>query len=81
MFVAVQWPFADFLMSPLARNWIFGTEYMDYGTPPQSLYARFVFPPAKRMQFWRGMLIATVLSCLMVWLGIHAGRSMQKVKR
>src|SRR5215813_12902643 len=27
VFIAVQWPFADFLMSPLARNRIFGTIY------------------------------------------------------
>ena len=45
VFIAVQWPFADFLMSPLARNWVFGTEYMDFGTPARSLYARFVFSP------------------------------------
>ena len=27
VFAAVQWPFADFLMSPWARNWFFGTKY------------------------------------------------------
>src|SRR5262249_46457959 len=32
-FVAVQWPFASFLMTPLARNRFFGTEYMDFSTP------------------------------------------------
>ena len=52
-FVAVQWPFANFLMSPLARNWFFGTAYMDYGTPPTSLYARFEFvPPEPAGRFW-----------------------------
>src|SRR4249920_2558096 len=30
VFVAVQWPFANFLMSPLARNWFFGAIYFDY---------------------------------------------------
>jgi hypothetical protein len=82
VYAAIQWPFADFLMTPLARNWVFGTTYMDFGTPPQSLYARFVFPPPEASaQFWRGMMIATLASCVMVWVGIHAGRSMQKVKR
>src|SRR5262245_21874934 len=81
-FAAVQWPFANFLMTPAARNWFFGTEYMDYGTPARSLYARFEFPPPEpSAQFWRGMLIATVVSWLMVWLGIHAGRAMQRVRR
>ena len=58
-FVAVQWPFAKFLMSPLARNWFFGTAYMDFSTPPTSLYARFEFvPPETLPQLRRGMLIA-----------------------
>jgi hypothetical protein len=82
VFFAVQWPFANFLMTPAARNWFVGTEYMDYGTPAQSLYARFLFPPPEPApQFWRGMLIATAVSCLMVWLGIHAGRAMQRIRR
>jgi len=82
VFVAVQWPFAEFLMTPLARNWVFGTDYMDFGTRARSVYARFVFiPPVAAAQFWRGMLVATITSCVMVWLGIHAGRSMQQVRR
>src|SRR5262245_32898634 len=31
VFFAVQWPFADFLMSPWARNWMFASHRMDYG--------------------------------------------------
>ena len=82
VFIAVQWPFAEFLMTPLARNWMFGTHYMDFSTPARSVYARFVFvPPEATVQFWRGMLIATFTSYVMVWLGIHAGRFMQKVQR
>jgi hypothetical protein len=81
-FVAVQWPFANFLMSPLARNWFFGTAYMDYGTPPKSLYARFEFvPPEPSPQFVRGMAVALVISCAMAWLGVLAGRTMQRVRR
>ena len=38
-FIAVQWPFANFLMTPLARNWFFGTSYMDFSTPATSPYA------------------------------------------
>ena len=82
VFIAAQWPFASFLMTPLARNWVFGTDYMDFSTPAWSLYSRFLFIPREAaLQFWRGMFVATITSCVMVWLGIHAGRSMQKVKR
>ena len=45
VFAAVQWPFADFLMSPAARNWVFGTGYFGYYTRPTSLYARYQFLP------------------------------------
>jgi len=82
-FIAVQWPFANFLMTPLARNWFFGTAYMDFSTPPQSYYARneFFYYESTPMQFWRGMLVATLIACLTMWIAIHAGRLMQKVKR
>jgi hypothetical protein len=81
-FVATQWPFAMFLMTPLARNWFFGTEYMDYGTPADSEYARNVFHASEAPpQFWRGMLLAALISCVMMYIGLHAGRAMQRVKR
>jgi hypothetical protein len=81
-FVAVQWPFADFLMSSRARNWFFGTMYMDYATPPTSLYARFQFvPPAPGARFWWVMLLALVTACAMTYIGLHVGRAMQRVRR
>jgi hypothetical protein len=79
-FVAVQWPFASFLMTPLARNWFFGAAYMDFSTRPSSPYARFEFAAANA-PLGRGMLAAALLACLMMWLGLHAGRAMQRVKR
>jgi hypothetical protein len=80
--VLVQWPFANFLMSPLARNWFFGTAYMDFSTPPTSLYARFEFvPPPPAQQFWLVMAIALGITCLMTYLGLHLGRVMQRVRR
>jgi hypothetical protein len=83
VFVAVQWPFANFLMTPLARNRFFGTAYMDFSTPPQSSYASFIFYPdhSTPAQFWRGMVVALLISCLMMWVGLRAGRAMQKVRR
>jgi hypothetical protein len=81
-FIVVQWPFANFLMTPLARNRVFGTAYFDYGTSARSVYARYVFlPEATPAQFWRGMLIALAVSSLMMWIGLRAGRGMQRVRR
>jgi hypothetical protein len=81
--VAVQWPFASFLMTPLARNRFFGAHYFDFSTPPRAMYARYLFYPreATTAQFWRGMIVAAVISCVMAWVGLHAGRAMQRVKR
>jgi hypothetical protein len=81
-FVIVQWPFANFLMSPLARNWFFGTSYMDYGTSPTSLYARYQFiPPVPGARFWTVMAFALITACVMSYIGLHVGRAMQRVKR
>ena len=81
--VAVQWPFADFMMTPAARNWFFGSGYLDFATPARSPLARYVFfyREETSMQFWRGMVIAAALSWFMVWIGLHAGRAMRKVRR
>jgi len=83
VFVMVQWPFASFMLTPSARNWFFGGGYLDFATPPRSPLARFAFfyrepDPA---QFWRLMLIAAVMSCFMMWIGLHGGRAMRKVRR
>ena len=48
-FVAVQWPFADFLMSPASRNWIFATNNFPYFIPPRSpVGAQCFFPDGSK---------------------------------
>jgi hypothetical protein len=83
VFAAVQWPFASFQLTPWARNWFFGGGYVDFGTPDRSPLARyeFFYRETSVMQFWRGMVIAAVMSCFMMWIGLHAGRAMRKVRR
>ncbi len=82
-FIAVQWPFADFMLTPAARNWFFGGGYVDFATPSWSALARYehyIREPTAAM-FWRNMLIAAAVAWFMAWIGLHAGRAMQKVRR
>ena len=82
-FIAVQWPFADFMLTPAARNWFFGSGYLDFATPSFSklaTYEYFVREPTAAL-FWRNMAIAALTAWLFAWLGVHLGAAMQKVRR
>jgi hypothetical protein len=83
VFTAVQWPFASFMLTPAARNWFFGGGYVDFATPLRSPLARFEFfyREPDPSQFWRVMVFAAVVSCFMMWIGLHGGRAMRKVRR
>jgi hypothetical protein len=81
-FVAVQWPFANFLNSPAARNWFFGTIYFGYNTSPLSLYAKYQFIPADAAaDFWRELAIALLLSVLLIRLAFACGDRLQRIQR
>jgi hypothetical protein len=82
-FVVVQWPFADFMMSPSAQNWFFGSGYVDFATPARSPLARheFFYRETTAAMFWRNMAIAGLVAWFFSWLGMHLGRAMQKVRR
>ena len=82
-FVAVQWPFADFMMSPCGPQLVLRQPLP--GLRDAATIAagplRVLLPRADPLLFWRGMLIAGLIAWLMAWLGMHAGRAMQKVRR
>lgn len=80
---AVQWPFGTFLMSPGARNWIFGSGFFDYLTRPDSPYAHNLFFSVEKTaeQFWTSMAWALVFAILTTWLGLAWGSWMRRVQR
>jgi hypothetical protein len=81
-FAAVQWPFANFLMSPASRNWIFGTHYVAYFDPAGILYNPYQFRAAETTPaFVLTMVAALVVSTLMVRLGLGWGDWMRRVRR
>lgn len=81
--LAVQWPFADFLMSPASRNWFFGSQYFPFFVPGTTDWVRNVFtqvePTTRR--FWTRMMWAAALSAVMARAGFAWGGWMRKVRR
>jgi hypothetical protein len=81
-FAAAQWPFADFLMSPWARNWFFGAKYFGYYTSPRSLYLHYLFYPTEAgSDFWQEIAWALVTATLTTRLGLAAGTWMRRIRR
>ena len=58
--VAVQWPFANFLLAPASRNWFFGTGEYGYAWKPEWATVRHIFVAVEptRAAFALGMAIA-----------------------
>ncbi len=82
-FAAVQWPFADFLMSPASRNWIFATNNFPYFIRPQSPWARNLFFPtdASATAFGIHMGLAVLVAVVMTELGTRWGEWMRQIRR
>ena len=77
--VAVQWPFAEFLQSTAARNWIFGTHYFAYFIQPDWYMTRYEFVPDTA--FASGMIPALIAAVVTSWLGLVVGDAMRRVRR
>jgi hypothetical protein len=81
-FLAVQWPFANFLMSPAARNRIFGMGYFAYFDPANFLYDPYKFNGDETAgHFWKLIVLAPVFSVLTARLGLAWGDWMRRMRR
>lgn len=80
--VAVQWPFASFLMTKAAANRFFGNIYFRYSEAPWSndVLRRFT-DPEHGLVLVKGLLLATFCAVISTWLGIALGNWMRKIKR
>lgn len=80
--LAVEWPFASFLQTPLARNAFFGAGYMGYFVSPQSLLAQHRFITVDTGDaFWMNMGLAVVFAFASTAIGMAWGSWMKEVKR
>jgi hypothetical protein len=83
-FLVVQWPFADFLHSPAARNWIFFTDEFSYMVPARSNAREFRFYAPQSLTsglFWLGMVAALGYAALSARAGLAWGGWMRRVRR
>ncbi len=83
LFAAIQWPFSDFLQSPAARNWFFGSHYLGFFVPAQSDAARYVYSTfeSSPREFWTRMVWAAVAAILSARAGLGLGNWMQRIQR
>jgi hypothetical protein len=81
VFAAVQWPFGDFLNSPAARNWFFGSKYFDYNTNPLSLYARYQFLHEPGAATAQQGVIALVIGFAAILIGLAYGDRLRRIRR
>ena len=83
---AVHWPWAEFLLSPASRNFVFGGDIFDYTSRPGPWQYEFWqldrsgngWSPAL---FAGRMLIAIAVATISSRLGLACGRGLSKVQR
>ena len=82
-FLVVQWPFANFLMSPASRNWIFATNNFPYFVRPGTPWVLNIFVPTEPTlaAFWTRMGIALVIAIVMTKVGLGWGGWMRRIRR
>lgn len=81
--VAIQWPVGSFLVSPLAENRVFGTDYYPYMQRPSDYHFSHEFYAWEktRAQFYLGMVVAFVAAILTTRIGLAWGDWMRQVRR
>jgi hypothetical protein len=82
-FAAVQWPFANFLMSPAAQNRVFVANNYPYFLPSASQWVRGIFIHYENTaaHFWVVMFEALIVAVLMTRLGLGWGDWMRRIRR
>ena len=80
--VAVEWPFATFLMSHASQNRFFGTIYFDYNSRALGYdRMRLFFQPDHGFRLAAGLLVASAYASLSTFAGLKFGDWMRGVQR
>ena len=78
-FLAVEYPFANFLMTPWARNWFFVSDRMPYTVDPSMQARWYRLNPPDRLAV--GLPIALVIGYASARCGLWWGNWMSRVQR
>jgi len=81
--LAINWPFAHFMMSSYARNWVFAMNEFGYSMPPSQYRLAWTLRryESTSMEFWVGMVVALVATVLSVRIGMLWGDWMRRIQR
>ena len=81
--VLVEWPMGSFMVSGLAENRFFGTDYYPYMQRPSEYHLshEFSYWEKTRVAFWMGMAVASLAAMVTTRIGLAWGDWMRRVKR
>jgi hypothetical protein len=79
--IAVHWPYARFMISPLAENRVFGTIYFPYMQAPSTYHYSYEFFSEPRKVFWEHMGSAWIAAVISAGVGLQCGDWLRKLKR
>ena len=79
--VLVEWPFANFLMTPAARNGFFGAHYLEYNFHPSWHPFDFLGPEKTRAEFLKGMTLALIYAVVSTRVGLAWAEWMRRIRR
>jgi hypothetical protein len=81
--VAINWPFAYFMMSGYARNWVFAMNEFGYSMPPSQYQLAWTLRryESSSREFLIGMIVALAATVLSVRIGMLWGDWMRRIQR
>jgi hypothetical protein len=81
LMLLAHWWWAEFLLTPHARNFVFGADQWDYYIKPGDWRYEFWTEEGGLLEMARGLAIATVTAIVSARLGLWIGRGMARVQR
>ena len=83
LYCAVEWPFANFLLSPASRNRFFATTQFGFSDVPGPMPAgQWAYElPVHGLHLLVGLVMAALCAAIGAWAGMTIGRLLQRVRR